>query len=123
MADILVIDDDPDVCLVLKYALEDENHTVQTVNSMNNVPELLASSPDLVLLDVLMPDAHGLESLPKIQAMSPNSRVIVITGVNDYRVADLFYEAGVDGFLTKPIHLSTLTSTVQRVLNQSQVSV
>ncbi len=117
MANILVIDDDPDVCLVLKYALEEEGHTVTIAHNTHNLSTMLSPSPNIVLLDVLLPDTHGLECLPKIQALSPSSRIVIITGVNDYRMADLFYEAGVDGFLAKPIHIATLSATVNRVLN------
>ena len=63
-----------------------------------------------------MPDAHGLEVLSRIQTLSPTCPIVIITGVNDYRIADLFYESGVAGFLTKPIHLKTLFETVRRVI-------
>lgn len=118
MANIRVIDDDKEVCKVLQYALETEGHTVKTAQNTQNLPTLLTPKPDLIFLDVLMPDAHGLEVLSRIQTLSPSSPIVIITGVNDYRLADLFYESGVAGFLTKPIHLKMLFDTVRRVLEQ-----
>lgn len=115
MTNILVIDDEPDVCEVLQTFLEDMGFGVRTSTTTQNLPELLASPPDIVLLDVLMPEANGLECLPQIKNLAPNCQVVVITGVNDYRIADLFYEAGAHSFLTKPIRHQDLLETLQKI--------
>ena len=121
MASILVIDDEADVCDILQTLLEGAGHTVRTTTTATNLPALIPPQPDVVLLDVLMPGVNGLECLPEIRALAPSAHILVITGVNDYRLADLFYEGGAQGFLTKPIRNDDLLRTLNRVLEQPPV--
>lgn len=118
MTKVLVIDDEPAVCEILQTVLEGAGYAVQTSTSAKNLPELLDFQPEIILLDVLMPEANGLECLPQIKTLSPNAQVVVITGVNDYRIADLFYEAGAHSFLTKPIRHEHLLETLQRIKDE-----
>jgi len=115
MTNILVIDDEPAVCEVLQTVLEDHGYTVRTATSAKNLTDLLTPPPDIILLDVLMPEINGLECLPQIKATAPDAHVVVITGVNDYRIADLFYEAGAHSFVTKPIKHKNLLETLQKI--------
>lgn len=115
MTRILVIDDEPAVCEILQTVLEDNGYSVQTATSAKNLTELLSPPPDIILLDVLMPEINGLECLPQIKTTAPNSQVVVITGVNDYRIADLFYEAGAHSFVTKPIKHKNLLETLEKI--------
>lgn len=115
MTNILVIDDEPAVCELLQTILEVAGYSVRTSTSAKNLPELLIPTPDIILLDVLMPEINGLECLPQIKTHSPDTQVVVITGVNDYRIADLFYEAGAHTFLTKPIRHDNLLETIKSI--------
>jgi len=115
MTNILVIDDEPAVCELLQAILEGAGYAVRTATSAKHLPELLIPTPDIILLDVLMPEINGLECLPQIKTLSPNTQVVVITGVDDYRIADLFYEAGAHTFLTKPIRHDNLIETIKRI--------
>ena len=121
MSRILVIDDESEFCEFVRTALEQEGHEVRTAHS--GAEAMLAlddDSPDLVLMDVKMPDVNGLELLPQIKAVSRRSIVLVITAVNDYTIADLLYEVGADGYLTKPIHLNVLIENVSRTLAEAR---
>ena len=119
MSSILVIDDDADVCDVLRDFLEQQGYTVQAVTSIDRASDYLRRAPpDLILLDVLMPDANGLDLLSRLKASHSDSQIVIITGLNDYRIADLFYQAGADGFLAKPLRLKTLSRTLRRLLNR-----
>jgi two-component system response regulator HydG len=115
MTRILVADDEASFCKIIETFLEDREFEVRTANRAEAALVLLTDfQPDIILMDVRMPETSGLELLPQIKVTSPHSRVIVITGVDDYRVADLLYEAGADGYLTKPIRLNTLLATIRR---------
>ena len=117
MASILVIDDEFDVRDILRLALEKEGYAVTVAaNGTDAMNYLQRNHPDLVLLDVRMPDINGLELLPKIKALC-GSPVIVITGIDDYRIADLLYEVGADGYLTKPFDLGVLSRTIAQLLD------
>ena len=103
MAHIVVIDDEAEICDLLQTMLEGKGHTVQTSLDAQNLTKTLNPPPDIILLDVLLPGVNGLECMPQIQSITPGARVIVITGLNDYHLADAFYEAGAYGFLNKPL--------------------
>ena len=123
MATVYIIDDEPEVCEVLRSFLETEGHTVQTATTTEDVIDRVQQDlPDLILLDVVMPEKNGLEILPQLKKVSPGSYVVIITGLDDYRIADLFYEAGVNGFLIKPIRLAELRQAIQRLLNHPATS-
>lgn len=118
MAHIVVIDDEAEICDLLKTMLEEKGHTVHTSINAQNLTEILNPPPDIILLDVLMPDINGLECMPQIQSLTPKARVIVITGLDDYHLADAFYEAGACGFLNKPLHHNQILSSIQHALSQ-----
>jgi DNA-binding response OmpR family regulator len=116
---ILIVDDERNFCDILKTFLGGKGHEVEAAMTASEVNAYLKNThPDLVLLDVRMPDTSGLELLPRIKATSPDSFVIVVTALNDYRIADLLYEAGADGYLTKPVRLEALDRTINHFLNQ-----
>lgn len=120
MSTILVIDDETEFCEFVKTALETNGHDVTMSHSGAEAMSILETlSPDLILMDVKMPDVNGLELLPRIKEVSRRSTVLVLSAVNDYNIADLLYEVGADGYLTKPIHLKNLLETVERNLENA----
>lgn len=116
MSRILIIDDEESLCEVLQTFLEKEGHSVEVMTSAHGALGCLRQAcPDVILLDIRMPGTNGLELLPQIKALC-SSHVVVITALNDYRIADLLYELGADGYLTKPLHLSDLSRTIRSLL-------
>ena len=68
MAAILIIDDEPDYCAVVGRYLESVGHTVSSASSASEIREQLEGpQPDLILMDVRMPDVSGLELLPQLK--------------------------------------------------------
>lgn len=117
MSRILVIDDEAEFCEFVKTALERSGHDVTASHSgADALSTLEMQTPDLILMDVKMPDVNGLELLPRIKEVARRSTVLVITAVNDYHIADLLYEVGADGYLTKPIRMNSLVEAVEKNL-------
>ena len=118
MASILIVDDESDLCDVMRVFLENEGYSVNVSDTAQKALEhLAAQEADVILLDVLMPDANGLEALPQIRALS-RAHVVIITGINDYRIADLFYEHGVAAYLQKPLKLRDLSRLIGSLLSR-----
>ncbi len=118
MPSILIVDDERSFCEILETFLAGKDYDVQVATNASEVwAHLEQTYPDLVLMDVRMPDTSGLELLPRIKALSPGSYVVVVTALNDYRIADLLYEAGADGYLTKPVRLEVLDRTITHFLH------
>jgi DNA-binding NtrC family response regulator len=118
MARILVVDDEIGICELLAETLTDVGHEVHTAQSGADASAALAAiDPDLVLLDVWMPDANGLELLREWKARGALSVPVVI--LSAYGTIDLAVEAtriGALAFLEKPISLQKLLDAVQTAL-------
>jgi DNA-binding NtrC family response regulator len=118
MARILVVDDEIGICELLAETLTDVGHEVHTAQSGADASAALAAiDPDLVLLDVWMPDANGLELLREWKTRGALSVPVVI--LSAYGTIDLAVEAtriGALAFLEKPISLQKLLDAVQTAL-------
>jgi DNA-binding NtrC family response regulator len=111
MANILVVDDEMGIRELLSEILGDEGHVVTTAEDANAAREVrLASTPDLVLLDIWMPDTDGLLTMPVIMM---SGHATIDTAVEATRI-------GAMNFLEKPISLQKLLRTVQQGLTRGQ---
>jgi DNA-binding response OmpR family regulator len=119
MVKLLIVDDEKDLCEYLKNYFESRGHEVFTATNAKDALALVTrESPELVLLDVNMPDMSGLEVLRLIKKDSPKIRVIMIT-VNDDKdtreKANLF---GADEFIKKPFTTDYLQDAVILKVNE-----
>ena len=116
---ILVVDDSPTIVSILRDMLKSEGYRVRCAYSGEDALEhLTEETPDLIILDVLMPHMSGLELLSKIK-MSPATvsiPVIMLTasGKNDDVLAG--YKLGADYYITKPFKQTELLNGIERVL-------
>ncbi|NIA31476.1 MAG: response regulator [Actinobacteria bacterium] len=117
MKQILVVDDQKAVCYSLKRFLESENYTVQTANSGKEALLFVESSePDLVLMDVKMPEMNGLEVLEKIKDSYPMVQVIMMTAHSTTEKAIQAIKAGAHDYLLKPFDNHELLSRIEDAL-------
>ncbi len=116
---LLVVDDDPAVRRSLGRALEEYG---LKVSSAANAAEGLAvyehGAHDLVLLDLFLPDQHGLEVLKQLKAKDPDAAVIVVTASDDVRDAVEAIKLGALEYLVKPYNLEALMVLIQHALDQ-----
>jgi len=117
MASILIIDDDAQLCRTLSRIIERIGHRVQTATTFALGFEIARTEDiDLVLLDVRLPDADGLEQLPAIQAVPSAPEVIILTGYAGPDGAELAIQGNAWDYLDKPASLDTVTLSVKRAL-------
>jgi DNA-binding response OmpR family regulator len=111
---ILVVDDERDVRSLVCHILTDQGYQVdQAVDGREALDKILASRPDLVVLDLMMPEVDGWQVLRELQGFAVRPRVVVLSAFGDAkRVA----EAGAIGFLAKPFRFAQLLDTCQRAL-------
>jgi len=116
-ATILVVDDDAGIRTVVRQALLRAGHSVRTTDSAAGLWKLIEEGVgDLLITDVLLPDANGLDMIPLIVARRPGLPVIVMSAQNTLSTAVRATEQGAFEYLPKPFDLNELTSAVQGAL-------
>jgi two-component system OmpR family response regulator len=119
---VLLIEDDPDIARLVKMLLESEGFAVRVAGDRAAIVAALSRMPlpDLVLLDVMLPDADGFDVLRKIRAhpILAGLRVIMLTAKADRDDVMHGLEGGADGYVTKPFDLDRLVEGVNAVLGK-----
>ncbi|MCP4690015.1 MAG: sigma-54-dependent Fis family transcriptional regulator [Desulfobacterales bacterium] len=116
MAKILIIDDDNLICETLSRIFKGMGHeTNYALTLEKGREEARGWDPDIIFLDVRLPDGNGLENLPEIQDSPSNPEVIILTGYADPDGAELAIENNAWDYLKKPASMDTIT----QVLNQA----
>ena len=122
MADVLVVDDDPDIRGMLAFLLEDEGHLVRVAaDGLAGLAALEDRAPDCLVVDVMMPglDGFGLLKARRQQGLAPNARVLILpcrTGERDFVRG---WELGADEYLTKPFEADDVVSRVRQLLESA----
>ena len=119
-AKILVIDDDANICDLLRLYLEREGHEVKCAgDGTEGLKQFKFSEPDLVLLDIMLPGLDGISVLKKMRAAGNHTHVLLLTAKSavEDKVAGL--DTGADDYLTKPFSLEELAARI-RVLIRRQ---
>jgi len=115
---VLVVDDDPSIRLMLKEVLRDEGYTVSVAaNGREALAQLEHDRPDLILLDLMMPEMDGRQFCHAIapRQQSPEERVPVMVLTADRASREEVRSLGVDGYVTKPFDLDKLLDEVARL--------
>jgi len=124
MANILVIDDEKSIRNTLKDILEYEQHAVSLAEEGQQGLDLLAESKfDLVLCDIKMPNMDGIEVLSRINEMSPEVPVIMISGHGNIDTAVDAIKKGAYDFIEKPLDLNRLLVTLKNALEKTDLVV
>jgi two-component system nitrogen regulation response regulator GlnG len=114
---ILVVDDDPAICLVVGEALRRLGHKVKTASSIRERSLLIDSvDPDVLITDVMLPDGDGLDGVAGILERKPGLSVIVLSAQNTLNTAIRATEKGAFEYLPKPFDLNELARAVSDAL-------
>ena len=117
---VLVVDDDEFQSKIVAHILEAENYNLLfAVNGFEALGLLRRTRPDLILMDVMMPDMDGVEATRRLKAVPQFTGipVIMLTGKSEKNVVTESLKAGATGFLVKPIDRDTLITKVKQALN------
>ena len=119
-ANILVVDDEPSMQGYLRSLLELNSHRVETFANGRDTVERVQRGPrpDLVLLDLLMPDLDGLQTLERLHRLQPDLKVVMLSCSGEARNIVQAIRLGALDYLTKPFQKEELEHTVQRCLGR-----
>lgn len=121
MQKILVIDDDRDMCLLLKRFLSKHGFEVEDANTSKKATELLETIEyDLVLCDFRLDNIDGKTMLVRIKEKYPHMPVIIITGYSDIKIAVEVMKLGAYDYITKPLFPDEIILTIRKALEKSE---
>jgi two-component system response regulator AtoC len=119
---VLIVEDDEIIQLILHERLKEEAFRISAVDSLHGATRhLQRESVDVILLDNLLPDGSGLESLPRLKDLAPGAIFIMLTGHSSVEQAVLAMKAGAWHYACKPLDLEALVSLVHRAAEMKKL--
>jgi two-component system response regulator AtoC len=120
---LLVADDDASIRSLLKQLLSDEGFAVlEASTGIEVVDKVKESSPDLVIMDVRMPELDGIEALARLKSTNPKTAVLIMTAFGSSNAAIRAMELGAFDYITKPFELDKISHSVKRVLDYQDLT-
>ncbi|MBI4686342.1 MAG: sigma-54-dependent Fis family transcriptional regulator [Nitrospirae bacterium] len=120
MNKILVVDDERAVRYSFERAFEDEYLIVTAENGLEAIDKVKQEHPDIVLMDIKMPELNGIEALTRIKALSFNTPVIIMTAFGDTDTAIEAMKEGAYDYITKPFENEELRMIIERALDSAR---
>ena len=122
METILIVDDDQNLCSVLREELNEVGYDAESVNNGDEAFGYLANKPvDLVLLDLKMPGKDGFDVLKELEMKEIKTKVIVLTAYADVKSAIDSAKMGASDFISKPYDFDELLITIRKVLQKDNL--
>ena len=117
---ILVVDDEPSMLRYLQTVLELDSYRVSTAsNGLEALDKVQRDTPDLVLLDMVMPGADGLETLQRIRETKPSTKVVMLSCVRDTRKVAQAMRLGAQDYLSKPVQKDEMDEVLRFCLENT----
>jgi len=117
---ILIVEDNPDLNKVLELLLKSPYETILAVNGKQAVDIATAQLPDLILMDIIMPEMDGLEATRLIR-QNPKTRsipIIAVTATNSAKIRGECLQSGCNDYIAKPFTIKELVSRIEKLLKQ-----
>jgi two-component system chemotaxis response regulator CheY len=118
-ATILIVDDAVFMRTVLKKMLEEADYDIvgEASNGVEAIAKAKALQPDIVTLDITMPEMDGVTALPKIMEVSPDSRVIMCSAMGQQPMVLDSIKNGAKDFIVKPFQKARVLQAIENTLN------
>jgi len=117
MIHILIVDDDPKICMFFETILEKMGCETVTAKRIKEAKILSNENNfDIILLDLELPDGNGLDIMPDLVNLPSSPEIIIITGTGDVRGAEIAFKNGAWDFVQKPFRLDDVSLPIQRAL-------
>lgn len=116
---ILIVDDDPDVQNILAKILSANDYRAEVASDgLDAGIKIVQFKPDLILLDLFMPKVDGFEVCKRIKGDTDHShiKILILTGYDTKENKDRTFEAGADGYLSKPVKKNDLIQQIEDLL-------
>lgn len=120
---VMVVDDNPDIVTIVKTILEGKGYGVQSAYSGQEVFNMLEEQkPDLIVLDIMMPQMDGLEVLTRLKGEPATAKIPVILLTAKVQYEDVLggYKMGADYYITKPFTSTQLLNGINLLLGEGK---
>ncbi|MDE3743572.1 response regulator transcription factor [Maribacter polysaccharolyticus] len=120
MKKILIVDDEPNIVMTLEYAFKKKNFEVFIARDGGEAMQILENNiPDVVLLDIMMPNVDGFQTLDHIKnsALLKDTKVVFLSAKNKVSDIEKGLKLGADKYLTKPFSIKKIVSEILGLLN------
>ena len=118
MANLLVVDDAAFMRMTIKKMVTPHGHTVvaEAENGVEAVRKYMECKPDVVLLDITMPQMDGLNALKRIREQDPNAKVVMCSAMGQQAMVAQAIQNGAKDFVVKPFQEDRVLAAIKRVL-------
>ncbi|QEG20390.1 sigma-54-dependent transcriptional regulator [Mariniblastus fucicola] len=121
---LLVVDDEPAIAALFKHVFADSEISVLSAGTASAALELIQSAkPDAVMLDVVLPDADGLQLFETVKQIDPQLPVVIMTGGQDGQTAISAMQQGAMDYLVKPLDVRSLNKVVRHAMEVRRLMV
>ncbi len=114
---IFILEDNEDLRELYRYILEDEDYDITTFSTVSEFMEHSIATPDLYLLDVMLPDGDGIELCKELKKDSRTANIPVIMVSAHQDIADVKLQCPDSDFIAKPFDISHLSDQIARRIN------
>ncbi|WP_096198903.1 response regulator [Bacillus sp. FJAT-45350] len=118
MASVLIVDDAAFMRMMIKDILSKNNYEIagEAANGLEAVEKFKETKPDLVTMDITMPEKDGIEALKEIKQLDPNAKVIMCSAMGQQSMVIDAIQSGAKDFIVKPFQADRVLEAIQKVL-------
>ncbi len=117
---ILIVEDDLDICEILRTTLEADKHLISEANTLRDAKQKVEDYKyDCILLDVMLPDGSGLDLLAYIKEMGRKENILILSAKDSVEDRVKGLTLGADDYLPKPFHIAELRARIQSVVRRN----
>ncbi|MFC4022275.1 response regulator transcription factor [Oceanobacillus longus] len=119
---ILIVEDDADICHLIQLYLEKDYHVIMAEDGKKAIERFHAHSPDLILLDILLPEIDGLEVCRRIRNVNEEVPILFLSSRSEYEDRILGLDAGADDYIIKPFDPGEVLARVKAHLRRKEIA-
>ncbi len=115
--DILIVDDEMDICYLLTGILKKKNYQSAFANSLSEAQKAIDKSPpSLLILDNRLPDGLGIDFIPYVKEKYPATKILMVTAYDTSSDKMMAYNKGADYFIAKPLNRDLINMAIDQLL-------
>ena len=115
--DILIVDDEMDICYLLTGILKKKNYQSAFANSLSEAQKAIDKSPpSLLILDNRLPDGLGIDFIPYVKEKYPATKILMVTAYDTSSDKMMAYNKGADYFIAKPLNRDLIDMAIDKLL-------